>query len=181
MAENKDKQEKKSQTVQKGQQKPEQKSKKPQQDERTEVLVRIMGYDIPGSRNLFAGLTRIKGISWAISNAICIKLGMPKNKKIAELSKDEIKKIEEFLPNLSVPDFMKNRRLDRETGETKHLFGSNLDITREFDIKRLKKIKSYKGIRHALKLPVRGQRTKSHFRINKVAGGGRVKKNEKKA
>ena len=164
------------------QQKPEVKkeSKRPQ-EERTEVLIRIFGYDIPGSRGLLAGLTRIKGVSWAISNAICIRLGMPRNKKISELSKEEIKKIEEFLPKITVPDYMKNRRFDRETGETKHIFGSDLDIVREFDIKRLKKIKSYKGVRHAFKLPVRGQRTRSHFRTNKTKAGGRVKKNEKKA
>lgn len=173
--------EKKTQTIQKAQQKPESKAKRPQQEESREVLVRIFSYDIPGSKNLLSGLTRIKGISWAISNAVCLKLSMPKSKKISELTKEEIKKIEEFLPNISVPDFMKNRRLDRETGKTTHLYGSNLDIVKEFDIKRLKKIKSYRGIRHTLKLPVRGQRTRSHFRINKVAGGGRVKKNEKKA
>lgn len=181
MAENKDKQEKKAQTIQKSQQKPESKSKRPQQEERTELLVRIFGYDIPGSKNLLAGLTRIKGISWAISNAVCLKLNMPRSKKISELTKEEIKKIEEFLPNIPIPDFMKNRRLDRETGKTSHLFSSNLEIAREFDIKHMKKIRSYKGIRHALRQPVRGQRTQSHFRTNKIAGGGRVKKNEKKA
>lgn len=178
----KEKQEKKPQLVQKAQQKPEAKkeSKRPQQEERSEILVRIFGYDVPGSKNLLTGLTRIKGISWAISNAACLRLNMPRSKKVSDLTKDEIKRIEEFLPKINVPDFMKNRRLDRETGQTAHLYGSDLDIAKEFDIKRLKKIKSYKGIRHALKQPVRGQRTRSHFRTNKIAGG-KVKKHEKKA
>jgi small subunit ribosomal protein S13 len=137
-----------------------------------DTLVRIFGYDIPGSKNLFSGLTRIKGISWAISNAICLNLNFPKSKKISELSKDEIAKIESFLTNTKVPDFMKNRRFDPETGKTSHLIGSDLDVSRDFDIKRMRKMKSYKGIRHAARLPVRGQRTRSHFRMKKSAGTG---------
>ncbi len=145
-------------------------------EELGEVLVRIMGYDIPGSRNLYAGLTRIKGISWGISNAACVKLNFPRSKKIAELSKEDILKIETFLKNLEIYDFMKNRRNDIENGQTFHEFGSDLDIRREFDIKRLKEIRSYKGLRHALKLPVRGQRTRSHFRRKGVAMGVKKKK-----
>lgn len=179
MAEKENKEQKAQKPQQQKQQEPVKKARP--EEKQSETLIRIFGYDIPGSRNLISGLTRVKGISWTISNAICIKLNMSRNKKIGELTKDEIKKIEEFLPKIDVPDYMKNRRLDRETGETKHIYGSDLDITREFDIKRLKKIKSYKGVRHAFKLPVRGQRTKSHFRTNKTKAGGRVKKDDKKA
>ena len=75
---------------------------------------------------------------------------------------------------------MKNRRLDIETGKTSHLYGADLEITKEFDIKRLKKIKSYKGIRHSFRLPVRGQRTKSHFRTRENKSKvKKVKKEEK--
>jgi len=148
-----------------------------EKEENNEVLVRILGYDIPGSRNLYSGLTRIKGVSWSISNAITLKLALPKSKKISELSKDEIAKIEHFLRNITVPDYMKNRRNDILTGESKHYLSSDLDVKREFDIKRLKEIKSYKGLRHALKLPVRGQRTRSHFRSKGIAMG--VKKKAK--
>ena len=144
--------------------KAEKKQRMSMQEERNEILVRILGYDIPGSRNLQAGLTRIKGVSWAISNLLCIKLNIAKNKKIETLTKDEIAKIEAFLRNPQLPVFFFNRRFDRETGETKHYIGSYLDIKKEFDIKRLKEIRSYKGIRHGAKLPVRGQRTRSHFR-----------------
>ena len=129
-----------------------------------ESLVRIYGFDIPGNKNVYVGLTKIKGISWATANVILIKLEIPRNKKISELSKDEIKKIESSLDNPPLPDFMKNRRLDQETGKTEHLVGTDIDVKKDFDIKRLKKIKSYKGVRHSLKLPVRGQRTRSHFR-----------------
>ena len=147
------------------------KSKRPA-EQQTEMLIRILSYDIPGSRNLYAGLTRIKGVSWSISNAICHKLKMDKNKKISELSREEIDKIEDFLSNPDFLDFLKNRRSDPVSGKISHLIGSDLDIAKDFDLKRLKKIKSYKGIRHAAKLPVRGQRTRSHFRTkNKNAAG----------
>ena len=138
--------------------------KQKQKEIEQDTLIRIMGYDIPGSKNVYAGLTRIKGVSWTISNAACTNLNMLRNKKISSLTKQEIMTIESFLKELPVPDFIKNRRFDEETGETKHYFGSDLDMKKEFDIKRLKKIRSYKGIRHAAGLPVRGQKTRSHFR-----------------
>ena len=146
------------------------------QKEENEMLIRILGFDIPGSKNLYSGLTRIKGISWTISNAACIKLGFPKSKKVSELSKEDIQKIESFLEDLPVYDFLKNRRTDLESGQTAHFFGTDLDMKRDFDIKRLREIKSYRGVRHALKQPVRGQRTRSHFRRRGVAMG--VKKKE---
>ncbi|MEI6850147.1 MAG: 30S ribosomal protein S13, partial [archaeon] len=68
------------------------KKRKFEEENKAEFLVRILGYDIPGSRGLMTGLLRIKGISWAISNAVCLKLNMQKNKKISDLSKDEIQK-----------------------------------------------------------------------------------------
>jgi len=143
--------------------------------EETEMLIRIFGYDIKGSKKVFIGLTEIKGISWAISNALCKILKIPEAKKIGELSKAEISTIETTLKKLAVPDFLKNRRNDVETGETFHLYGTDLDMKRDFDIKRLREIKSYRGIRHALKLPVRGQRTRSHFRTKSAASGVRKK------
>jgi len=78
-----------------------------QQEDKGEFLIRILGYDIPGSKNLITGLTRIKGISWSISNAACIKLNMPKSKKISDLSKPEIQEIEKFFHNLNVADFLR--------------------------------------------------------------------------
>ncbi len=172
-----EKEEKQKKPLKRIEKEPQVQKKKPELEmEENEVLVRILGYDIPGSRNLYTGLTRIKGISWTISNAVCIKLGFPKTKKISELSKQEIQKIEEFLKSLPVYDFLKNRRTDIETGKTAHFFGTDLDMKRDFDIKRLKEIKSYRGIRHALKQPLRGQRTRSHFRTKGRAMGVKKKK-----
>ncbi len=150
---------------------------KQQTKERTEeTLIRILSTDIPGEKSIYSGLTKIKGISWTFSHAICNVLGIDKEKKIKELSQEDIKKIEEFIKNPKLPSFILNRRKDRETGEDKHFTITDLELRKEFDIKRLRKIKSYKGIRHLLGQPVRGQRTKAHFRKSKAVG---VKKKKK--
>jgi small subunit ribosomal protein S13 len=151
------------------------KAEKPVKEDLHESLIRIYSYDIPGSKQLYPGLTRIKGVSWTISNAICLISKIPRNKRISELSKDEIKQIETLLDNINIPDFLKNRRADPTTGKTDHIIGTDLDITKDFDIKRLKKMKSYVGVRHSLGQPVRGQRTRSHFRKNKIAAVGAKK------
>lgn len=135
-------------------------------------IIRIMQTDIPGNKNVYTGLTRIKGVSWAISNAICIIKEIDKKRKIESLSKEEIQKIEEALKEHKFPEYLLNRRKDFLTGEDGHLFGSNLDISRELDIKRLKKIRSFRGLRHATGQPTRGQRTRSHFRTNRKRGVG---------
>jgi len=134
-------------------------------------LIRILSKDIHENKKVYAGLTSLKGISWSLSNAICKKLGIDKKKKIGELNDKDIKKIEEFMEKTDVPVFLKNRRKDISTGENKHLHGMDLSLQTEFDIKRLKKIKSYKGLRHSVGLPVRGQRTKSNFRRNRRKSG----------
>jgi small subunit ribosomal protein S13 len=145
-----------------------------------ESLIRILSTDIPGDMSIYAGLTRIKGVSWSYSNAVCNMLKIDKMMKISELNEEEIKKISEFIKNPRVPEFVLNRKKDLETGKSGHLTGVDLDMAKEFDIKRMKKIRSYKGIRHILGQPVRGQRTKSHFRKNRAVGVmGKSKKGKK--
>ena len=141
-------------------------------------VVRIMSTDIEGKMKVYPGLTKIKGSSWTLSNAVCKKLKIDKTKTIGNLSESEIKKIEDFLKNPSLPKHLLNRQNDMESGEDKHLIGIDLELRRDFDIKRLKKIKSYRGFRHAAKLPLRGQRTKSNFRKNRAKGSGIKKKNK---
>ncbi|MBU4070069.1 MAG: 30S ribosomal protein S13 [Nanoarchaeota archaeon] len=141
-----------------------------------EKVVRILSKDIEGKMSLYSGLTKIKGISWSFSNAVCTLLKIDKKRQIGSLTEEELKKITEFIKNPKVPEFILNRRKDFETGENKHLVISDLELRKEFDIKRLKKIKSYRGFRHMSGLPLRGQRTKSHFRTNRRKGAGIKKK-----
>jgi small subunit ribosomal protein S13 len=141
-----------------------------------EKLIRVLSKDIEGGLNLYVGLTKIKGISWSLANAICKSLNLDKNRRIGSLSKEEIEKINDFLKHPKMPVYLLNRKVDVETGEDKHLVGTDLELQKELDIGRLKKIRSYRGYRHATGLPVRGQRTKSHFRKNKKKSVGIKKK-----
>ncbi len=142
-------------------------------------VIRLLSKDIEGKMKIYPGLTKVKGISWSFSNAVCKKLKIDKNRKIGSLTKEEMTKIAEFIKNPEVPKQILNRRDDFETGKNKHLTGGDLELQTEFDIKKLKKIKSYRGYRHMSGLPLRGQRTRSHFRKNKSKGVG-IKKKPKK-
>ncbi len=135
-------------------------------------IIRIMQTDVPGTKTLYAGLTRIKGISWAISNAVCLLAKIEKTKKIESLTKEEIAKIEETIKQHKFPYYMLNRRNDFTTGESGHVTGSTIDVNEELDVKRLKKIRSFRGLRHATGQPTRGQSTRSHFRTNRKKGVG---------
>ncbi len=146
-----------------------------------EILIRILSTDIPGNMNVYSGLTKIKGISWSFSNVLCNKLEIDKGKKISDLSKEEINKIKIFVENGDISNFILNRRKDRETGENNHLLGSDLELKQEFNIKRLKKIRSYRGWRHATGRPARGQRTKGNFRKRKTVGVSKTARMKKAA
>jgi len=148
------------------------------QTKQEDRIVRVMSKDIEGKMKVYPGLTKIKGVSWALSNAACKKLNLDKNKTIGTMTDSEIKKIEEFLKNPDTPKHLFNRQKDLETGEDKHLTGVNLELRKDFDVKRLKQIKSYRGFRHTAGLPMRGQRTKSNFRKNRAKGSGIKKKNK---
>ena len=153
---------------------------KSREKEYKERIVRILSKDIEGGMKIYAGLAKIKGISWTLSNAICKILGIDKNRKIGSLTEEEVQKITEFAKNPQVPNYILNRRKDFETGEDAHLVGTDLDMKKEFDIRRLKKIRSYRGLRHAFGHPTRGQRTRANFRTNRKKGVGVKKKGQTK-
>lgn len=139
-------------------------------------VVRILSKDIEGGLKLYPGLTQVKGVSWALSNAACRALNLDKDKRIGDLTQEEIDQLSAFFKKPEAPSFIFNRRDDFETGEDLHLIGTDLELRKEFDIKRLKKIKSYRGFRHMSGLPMRGQRTKSNFRRFRRKGAGIKKK-----
>ena len=134
-------------------------------------IVRISNFDIFGDKTIYNGLRRIKGVSFMFSNAICNDLNLDKDRKIGTLNEEEIKKIESLIEHPDkFPIWLLNRRKDFETGKDLHLTGAKLTLSKEFDIKKLKRIKSYRGLRHAIGQPVRGQRTRSHFRTGTSVG-----------
>ncbi len=148
----------------------------PFKENREDRIVRILSKDIEGKMSVYSGLTKIKGISWAASKAICKNAKIDSKKKIGALTEEELAKVEDIAKNAKLPDHLINRRKDFETGEKGHIVGADLELKQEFDIKRLKKIKAYRGLRHLLKLPMRGQRTKANFRRNRKKGAGIKKK-----
>ncbi len=133
-------------------------------------FVRIANTDLDGNKAVGSSLTKIKGISFMMSNAILNVAGIQKTKKTGYLSDEEALKIDDILKDplkFKIPEWLLNRKRDPEDNTNKHLIGSNLTFIQDNDIKMMKKIRSYKGIRHSLGLPVRGQRTRSNFRKNK--------------
>ena len=140
-------------------------------EEKLRGIVRISNTDIVGTTAVFRGLMRIKGINFMIANALCNNLKLDGSRKIGSLGDDEVKKIEGLMKNPdSLPTWILNRRKDYDTGKNLHLTGADLGFSKEFDIKRLKKLKTYKGMRHEWGKPVRGQRTRSHFRTGISVG-----------
>ena len=134
-------------------------------------LIRVASTDIPGKKHIYFGLTDIYGVSYSFSNAICHILNLDKRRKIGSLNEKEIKDIEATISHPEkIPAWARNRRKESETGADVHVIGSQLKLMQELDIRRLKKIRSYRGIRHGLGLPVRGQSTKAHFRHGKAVG-----------
>lgn len=139
-------------------------------EEKVKEIVRIVNTDLKGNKAILIGLTKIKGVGIVFSNAVCKVAKVSRAKKTGLLEPKEIEALNDVLMNPSkhgIPGWMFNRKFDIETGETKHLITSDLTFTQQQDIRRMQKIRSYKGVRHAVGLTVRGQRTKSNSRKNK--------------
>lgn len=130
-------------------------------------LIRLVGTDLNGDKPIILAMTGIKGISWTFANAVCKVGDIDPAKKLKDFTETEIAKMEDIIKNpvkFGVPLFIINRNRDVETGEDMHLTGSDLDVARKFDIERFVNLKTYRGWRHMLGQPVRGQRTRSKFR-----------------
>ena len=133
-------------------------------------LVRIADTDLNGQKTLLFALSKIKGIGISFANAICNTAKIDSTRKTGSLSDADIQKLEKVIKNPldeGLTPWLLNRQKDFETGKDKHVITSDLMFNTENDIKFMKKIKCYKGIRHILGQPVRGQRTRSKFRKNK--------------
>lgn len=136
-------------------------------------IVRIIDVDVDGSRKITRALLKIKGVGQSLARAIPIAAGIDATLRIGMLTDEQIKKLEDVIRNLSkynIPYHMLNRRKDTLTGENKHLISSDLTFSKKTDIDLLKKIQAYRGVRHQLGLPVRGQRTRSSFRGGTTMG-----------
>lgn len=145
-------------------------------------IVRVFNADLDGNKYIIDSLRKIKGVSFSFANMVCKAAKIEPRTKTGNLSEEEIATLNEVMKNAGkhAPEWMFNRRKDTETGQHKHLLSSDLDFSKDTDVRNLKKIRSYRGIRHALGLPLRGQRTQSNFRKNKGRGPGVIKKKGKR-
>lgn len=122
-------------------------------------MARIAGVNLPLNKQVWVSLTYIFGIGKITSNKILSELSIDPNRKTKDLTASEV-------------DALKNiiEKRYKVEGELRHEIGLN--------IRRLKEISCYRGIRHIKHLPARGQRTKTNSRtvrgnVRKTMGSGR--------
>jgi small subunit ribosomal protein S13 len=140
--------------------------------------VRVAGNDLDGNKKAMYAVTKIKGIGRRVGRIACELAGIDPHKKVGYLSDKETKDLEKVIENFSeqnTPSWLLNRKRDYNSGKDMHLITSELLMSLREDVNRLKKIRSYRGIRHERGLPVRGQRTKSSFRKGTTVGVSRKK------
>jgi len=140
---------------------------------REKVFFRSLRSQVDGNALVEHGLTQIMGIGRRFAQAIVKVAKIDPNTRVGALSEKELNRIVEIITNPiqnRIPNWMVNRPKDFRTGEDLHLIANKLEITVKRDIDRMKKIRSYKGVRHHLKLKVRGQRTRSTGRHGLVVG-----------
>lgn len=121
--------------------------------------MRISGITIPDNKHLEFGLTAVYGIGRSKANEILAELNIKEQTKPTDLTTEQENAIREKIEGFTIE------------GELKRQIAS--------DVKRLKDIGSYRGSRHAKRLPARGQRTKTNARtlkgVKKTMGSGKRK------
>jgi len=125
-------------------------------------VARIAGVNIPTQKRVEIALTYIYGIGRTKASEICEKVGIPSERRVSQLTDDEVVRIRETIDR----DYFVEGDLRRETA---------------MNIKRLMDLGCYKGLRHRKGLPVNGQRTHTNARTRKgparpIAGKKKVTK-----
>ena len=111
-------------------------------------MARIAGVNIPTAKRIEVALTYIYGIGRKTAQDICAKSGISVDRRVQDLSDEEVAKIREVIDR----DYLVEGELRREVG---------------VNIKRLMDLGCYRGLRHRKGLPVRGQSTKQNARTRK--------------
>jgi small subunit ribosomal protein S13 len=111
-------------------------------------MPRVIGIDIPGNKRLVISLTYIYGVGKAVSQEVIEKLGLDPNMRAHNLSDEDVSKLNAMLTSEYVVE-----------GDLRRQVQNN--------IKRLISTSAYRGMRHRLGLPTRGQRTRTNARTRK--------------
>lgn len=120
-------------------------------------MARIAGVEVPNNKRVEIGLTYIFGIGRPKSRTILETVKVDFNKKVKDLSTEEVTRIRKYI-------------------EAEEMVEGDLKKQINQDIKRLMDINCYRGRRHKMGLPVRGQRTKTNARTRKGPRGSMIKK-----
>ncbi len=139
-------------------------------------IVRLADKDIDGQENLLQGVTRISGVGLRFSKAMLTMLGLDPSMRLGLVTDEDLKRIEAMLKdplNSGLPQWYVNRPRDRMSGRMLHLTGADLQFAHKNDIDRLRRIRSWRGIRHSLGLKVRGQHTRTTGRHGMAVGVSR--------
>ncbi len=135
-------------------------------------IVRIADTDLEGKRSVQYALTGIKGISRRIARVVSTNAGLDPMTTLGYLNDSDIEKLQvsvDKIPTI-VPYWMMNKQNDFMTGEDRHVIGTDVLLSLNEDLNLMKKMRSYKGVRHEKGLRVRGQRTRSTGRKGRVVG-----------
>lgn len=116
-------------------------------------MPRILGVDIPENKKIFYALQSLYGVGKKVAETVLKEAQVDPDKRARELNNDEIGRIQRVLDKYELE------------GDLRRHISDNVD--------RLKRVKAYRGLRHIMKLPVRGQRTKTNSR--NARGGGKRK------
>jgi small subunit ribosomal protein S13 len=152
-------------------------------DENFQYIVRIANKDIKGERKLNLALADVNGIGDRLATILIKKFNLDKNRQIGELSEDEVLEIRKYVENKEydgMPVWLLNHRKDISTGKDLNLLSNDLNLQINDDINLMKKMRSYRGLRHEQGHKVRGQRTRSNGRHGLSMGVIRKKQEQKK-
>jgi small subunit ribosomal protein S13 len=148
-------------------------------------LIRIADKDVKGDVSVYMALTHVKGCDFMMANAVCNVLNLDKTAKCGYMTREQVLKIEDVMKHpdkYGIPVWMFNHRKDLDTGADKHLIAVDLTLQQGMDIRFLKKIRVYRGIRHSRgSKKVRGQHTRSTGRKGRTLGVIRKKEMPKVA
>ncbi len=123
-------------------------------------MARIAGVDLPRNKRIDVALTYIYGIGWSTSRKILEKTGVDPSKRVKDLTPEEV-------------------TLLRQEVENNYKVEGALRAEVQRNIQRLIEIGCYRGIRHKLGLPVRGQRTRHNARTRKGPRGNMFRRSRK--
>ncbi|XP_014238508.1 40S ribosomal protein S18-like [Trichogramma pretiosum] len=141
-------------------------------------ILRVVGTNIDGNRNIMFAMTAIKGVGRRYANIVLKKADVDLKKRAGELTDDEVEKVITIMANprqYKIKDWFLNRQKDIVDGKYSQLTSSNLDSKLREDLERMKKIRAHRGLRHYWGLRVRGQHTKTTGRRGRTVGVSKKK------